>query len=681
MRTSHIVKILSWIATLVALGCSNQRAEFRFPITAPGPHSSVATQIEYPDIEATVNEAATSSNAPRAIENPADQDVQDLTLPDAVQLAMTNSNVIRNLGGSVVASPAASSTTFDPALRETDPRASVEAALSAFDAQFTSSIFWNKIDRAINQTFSGLFLPRAQQLSNAFQMEVAKTTATGARFALRQHINYDRSIVRNPSLRFNSVYQLDYEAEYRQPLLQGAGVEFNRIAGPNSSAGNAAGVLLARINTDVSLTDFETAVANLVSDVENAYWDLYFAYRDLDAKLAGRDSALVTWRNIAERLRIGLRGGTPENEAQLRSQYFSFQAAVESAVSTLYEREERLRYILGLPANGPELIRPATEPSTAQIIFDWQTVLTEACLRRAELRRQKWQIKRRELELCAARNYLKPRLDAVALYRWRGLGDRLIASPGPTGFESAYQNLTGGDYQEWQMGLQLDIPIGFRREFAAVRYAELQLARERALLQEQEYRISHDVSSAIRSLQSSFQLMKTNLNRRVAAYYEVQALRARFDVGFEQLDVLLQAEQRLADADSGYYRAQVDYMLAIKDVHLAKGSLLEYDGISLAEGPWATEEYRDAVNRARHFTSRCLDYGLCYPSPISRGPYAQELPEMESLPATPPTQELVEPTESMPSMPPPLPTPDRDMLGTEEMDDSSNPQPPIEQAP
>ena len=56
------------------------------------------------------------------------------------------------------------------------------------------------------------------------------------------------------------------------------------------------GVLLARLNTDVSLADFQTATRNLVSDVENAYWELYFAYRDLHAKKVARDSALLTWK-------------------------------------------------------------------------------------------------------------------------------------------------------------------------------------------------------------------------------------------------------------------------------------------------------------------------------------------------------------------------------------------------
>ena len=79
----------------------------------------------------------------------------------------------------------------------------------------------------------------------------------------------------------------------RQPLLRGAGVQFNRIAGPGAQPGVYNGVMLARINTDIALADFEASVRNLVADVETAYWELYFDYRALDAVIAGRESALV----------------------------------------------------------------------------------------------------------------------------------------------------------------------------------------------------------------------------------------------------------------------------------------------------------------------------------------------------------------------------------------------------
>jgi outer membrane protein TolC len=640
-------------------GCWLHQDDFCFPERQIGPHQDIATQIEYPDVEATAVAETAGSGPPRTTENPSSQEPLDLTLADAMRRAISNSEVIRTLGGSVVAAPAGSATMFNPALVETDPYGSVEAALSAFDTQVSSAVFWNKIDRGFGQVLSGFPLPAVQQLASNYQLEFAKTAATGSRFALRHHVNYSRDYGAVDPTQFPSVWNLDYEAEFRQPLLQGAGVEFNRIAGPNASAGSASGVLLARLNTDVSLADFEAAVTNLTRDVEQAYWDLYFAYRDLDAKLAGRDSALVTWQNVAERLRIGARGGTPENESQLRSQYYGFQASVDDSLANLYTQEERLRYLLGMPPNGKQLIRPATEPPTAKVVFSWEGSLAEAYNRRVELRRQKWQIQRRELELIAARNFLKPRLDAVALYRFRGFGDELIAPPGPTGVESAYQNLTTGDFQEWEMGVQFNMPLGFRREFAAVRHAELQVARERAVLDEQEFRISHDVSEAMRSADRAFQLMRTNLNRRVAAHNEVQVMQGRFTEGFSDVDLLLRAEQRQAESTIAYYRALIDYSLALRDVHLAKGSLLEYDGVALAEGPWSTDAYRDALQRSRHFAPRLFDYGIAQPRPLSRGPYRQqggsptdepagETPAAEPVDTPAPSQPLPEPDNVLP---------------------------------
>jgi hypothetical protein len=639
---------------LIALaGCRWGERGFRFPERQIGPHQSFATQIEYPDVETTMDPAVAASQRPRTTLDPSELEPWDMTLGEAVRMCLAQSPVLRNLGGTVVRGPGGTQTMFEPALIESDPRASVEAALSDFDAQLTSSLFWNKIDRGINQTFEELFLPVLQQCQSNFVIELGKTTATGTRFALRHHVNYDRNQVLNPSLRFPSIYDIDYEMEFRQPLLQGAGVEFNRIAGPNATAGGANGVLLARINSDVSLADFEAGVVDLLRDVEQAYWNLYFAYRDLDAKVKGRDSALVSWQETALQIELKLEKGKIEVEAQLRSQYYDFVEAVQRATADLYSAEESLRYIIGLPPNGPRLIRPATEPSTAQTIFDWHEVLNESYIRRVELRRQKWQIRRRELELVAARNFLKPRLDAVALYRWRGFGDTLVAPRGPTGFESAYQNLTTGRFQEWQLGLQLDIPIGFRREFTALRNAELRLARERAILREQEFRISHDLSNSLRLLERAFILMKTNLNRYLAVDKEVRVFEGREEQGFASVAVRLQAERRRADAESSYYQAMVDYANALRDVHFAKGSLLEYNGITLSEGPWTATAYRDALRRSRHFAPRSIDYGLGQPLPLSRGPFLQSSEGMIDLHET----ELLPPDAQQPPEIPELPPP------------------------
>lgn len=224
------------------------------------------TRIEYPDVAAPLDPQLVDAPLPLAIENPSELPTYDLTLQDAIQQALQTSEVLRNLGGSVVNAPQGQSTQLDPALSDVNPLGGVEAALAAFDAQVSSQLYWQKNDRPNNNTFIQ-FVPSAfRQTSGTYVNELSKRTATGASYALRTNVVYDRN--NNPTRFFPSDFTGFIEAEWRQPLMRGAGTTFNRIAGPNGQIGQYNGVLIARINTDISIADFETGVVRLINDVE-----------------------------------------------------------------------------------------------------------------------------------------------------------------------------------------------------------------------------------------------------------------------------------------------------------------------------------------------------------------------------------------------------------------------------
>ncbi|QGJ72422.1 Cell division protein FtsK [Planctomycetales bacterium 10988] len=630
----HKTKLWAAFAcSMIAMaGCTGQKSMnlSKHP-HKPGPYRKVALEIEFPDAKVPIKQQAIATLPPRKLSDADNVVHRDISLEESTTIALQHSQVLRDLGGRVVTNPAAAATIYEPAIRESDPRFGVEAALSAFDAQLNSSMFWARNDRAINNTFFGGGTRVVIQETANFNAELSKTAATGTRYAIRNVTSYDGNNA--PGNTFPSAYDTAFEAEFSHPLLQGGGIAFNRIAGPSANPGFffSNGVLIARINTDISLADFEVGVRNLVSDVENAYWELYFAYRDLQAKIAARDSALETWRRVYALFQSGRAGGEAEKEAQAREQYFLFKAQVENALAGLpgrgtisgqgstggvfqgtggvYAAERRLRFLMGLPANDGALLRPSDEPAAAEVVFDWQETLLEALTRRVELRRQKWLVKRRELELVASKNFLLPRLDVVGLYRWRGFGDDLISIDREPGrFDNAFQNLTSGDFQEWQTGFQLNVPIGFRQGWAAVRYAQLQLSRERAVLQDQELQISHDLSSAITELDRTYTLTQTNLDRRIAAQQQLTSVEAAYEAETATLDLLLDAQRRLADADVAYFRSLVEFTLALKNVHLEKGTLLNYNGICLTEGPWPCGAQADARELATHFKKRKLDY-------------------------------------------------------------------------
>ncbi len=600
-----------------------------------------ATRIEYPDVEGVDIEDLQVTPRPVTLTDRMPEDYIDITLQEIVQHALANSKVVRDLGGLILRSPETITTKLDPAVTETDPRFGVEAALSAYDASFAASAFFENNDRELNNVFFGGGVRVLDQDAAVYQAQLTKRAMTGTELILRKNTDYDSNTA--PGNAFGSAWNTNIEMEARHPVWQGGGVDFNRIAGPSDVPGVYNGVLIARINTDISLAEFEMEIRNFVSNIENAYWDLYFAYRDLDAKINARNSALETWQVIKVLNETGKRGGEANKEAQAREQYYRFQEEVQNALNgKLVEgtrtnngsgggtfrgnggvlvAERRLRMLVGWPINDGQLLRPADEPLAARVVFDWDESLVEALVRRVELRKQKWQVKKREKELQASQNFLKPELDLVGRYRWRGFGKDLLRQHSDVNGDqnNAFDSLTNGNHQEWQLGVELSLPIGYRQAHAAVRNAELNLARERVILKEQERQVVYDLSNTIAEKDRAFEVVRTNYNRRKAAHTELAAVQAAFEAEKASLDQVLEAQRRVATADTGYFRALIEYTLAVKNVHFEKGSLLDYSEIYLEEGKWPTKAYADALKRAKRRMTPLTDVGVKQPQPLNNG--------------------------------------------------------------
>ena len=127
----------------------------------------------------------------------------------------------------------------------------------------------------------------------------------------------------------------------------------------------------------------------------------------------------------------------------------------------------------------------------------------------------------------------------------------------------------------------------------------------------------------MRDMESDLMIAQTDFNRCLAAHREVDAVRAAYDAGGTTFDVVLEAQRSLADAQSSYYRVLVNYNVAIAQVHYRKGSLLEYNGVCLAEGPWPGKAYFDARRRAcARDAAHCINYGFTLP--CARQPRADQ---------------------------------------------------------
>jgi hypothetical protein len=266
--------------------------------------------------------------------------------------------------------------------------------------------------------------------------------------------------------------------------------------------------------------------------------------------------------------------------------------------------------------------------------------------------------------LIVYRNQLLPQLDLGTFYRWVGVGDDLITANRqeiqfPGAGSTAVDSLLGGSFQEFGFNASFQYTIGARQALSGIRNYQLKLARDKAFLEDMELDVSHSLVRGLRNLDANYSLAQTQFNRWVAADTEVTATQAVVEQGIGQgvanINQWLDAIRRRGQAQQAYYLSICEYNKSIADLHMRKGSILEYNGIDVQEGPWPKKAYWDAMGRARERDAGLyMDYGWTRPSVVSRGEIpnervahpadaAEELPATEGLPANspaPPEQPL-----------------------------------------
>ncbi len=524
----------------------------------------------------------------------------DMSLAQVLADGLSGTSVLRDIGGTILRSPDAVMTMESRQLARTDPLYGTEAALSAFDAKLTASAIFNENDRIYNNSFFAGGATAFQQQYDDYQTEISKRSATGAYMALRGVTNSDGNNA--PANNFYTSWTSWVEGELRQPLLQGAGLEFNRIAGPGASPGIYNGILVARVGSDMSDAEFQMALTDYISNVENAYWDLYLAYREYAAL-----------KRLVEAVENGILPSVPQQEEveliQIRQQLAQLRGQRDQALfgrlingtqvrngatggtlqpgGGLLAAERRLRLLIGRSTNDGMIIRPVDEPAEGQAAFDWDESVAQALAQRPEIRRSTLAVRKCQMQLAAAGNFLNPQLDAVARYRMRGFGDHLIASGNQHGVNSASSigSLATGDQQEWTMGVELSVPLGFRRAHSAVRHAELNLARQQTILKEQQREILSNLSGAFTDVERTHNAVRTSLDEYLTARSYVEALRAQ-SAGLSnqrrgEAARMLEGEKRLLVAEQQFFRSRAEYAVALKNIHFEKGSLLDYKDLRI----------------------------------------------------------------------------------------------------
>jgi outer membrane protein TolC len=565
---------------------------------------------------------------------------------------------------------------FDPAILGTE----IEQSLSRFDARWQTSMTWSRTDEPRNVLFGLRGVDNFLEERANFQTQLVKPLPTGGLAGITYRTSYNNSNVNDRFGRFNPEYIPVVEFNFEQPLLRGAGVGINQIRDqhPNgiltqiNNQVPVPGILLTRIAYDQQQLEFERRVQELLFAVEEAYWDLYYAYFAFYSEETALRQAHATWQIAKTRLDVGR---APEQDVrEVEQQYHQFRGRRLQALGQglgapgVLEAERRLRYICGLPWEDGCRIVPSDVPTTAPFQPDYCLALREGLSRRPELNQIRMELQAAHLIVLREKDGLMPDLRFISQYNVNALGSRLDGS----GDTNALRNLTENEFNNWQLGLRMEMALGFREANAETQRAQLQLAQKVAYLQTQETNLAYNLMRTYREIFQRFEEIRIQRARREAAARQLELRYQEFQAGRGTIDVLLEAQRNWAQALNEEFNAVRGYNVALIEFERQKGTIMEHDNVAIVDGPLpacaqarASEHIRERMRSPQLVPNSDLSGAPGHgpgalhggvPEPI--GPNAPPIPALlDQHRGSPVPEELPRPSPAGPAAPQPVPLP------------------------
>ena len=372
---------------------------------------------------------------------------------------------------------------------------------------------------------------------------------------------------------------------------------------------NRAPIVIARLNADAAVWRFKAEVMAHVRSIEQQYWSLAQQHVQLWAAEKAVELAKEIVNREQAELIVGK--GTVADVAEAVQRLEQFNLDLVTRTSDVVTTERQLRNILGLPPADNRRIIPVTPPTEARLEPDWDSSLAQMVTFQPDIVQQQLLVRIAELQLLVARNQLLPQLNLNVLYQLNGLGQQLDSAEAVmTGATikaldpviAARERAAGlqanpgfyNNFRTWSVGFQFQMPLGMRSPLANTRNAQYVLLRQRAFLQQIVHQTTHSLARFFLEVDANYKQFKTASRLRGAAAQRLQAQQAYYEEGRITIDRFLDAVSQYAQAVAQEAQFKTTYNISIVALEEAKGTLLAYNNIAVAEGPHPRKAYVQA---------------------------------------------------------------------------------------
>lgn len=489
----------------------------------------------------------------RAAQLNEDENVIPLTLQETVARAMKNSLAIKVEG-------------YNPSIRA----AQIVEAEAAFDPLVFGQSNWSNTDQP--SAVSSFNTNNGQQWQN--QIGIRQLLPSGGTAQIATGATY-RHVPESTfnSLNVNPSWQSNIGLQISQPLLRGFGTDVSQ-----------ASIYLAQRDQRISLATFKRQVMTTIANVEEAYWNLVRERTNVDILERLVRASNQTYQTILDRAELD---ATRAAINQARSALERRRAELLRARASYRTASDRLKSLVNDPEldiRSNALLTPADRPVAEPIYYSTADCIETALRQRPELQEARLQVERADIVVRVSRNDLLPKINLVAGLQTNGLDD---------GYDRAFHStISPGEYIDYSAGITLEFPIGNRAAESAL--FRRQQERRQAITQMMNIAqtVVFDTKQQLRDVLASFDEIQIYEQVRLAAadelegIIELEEIRPRTP---EFLQLLLDSQARLATAEQSVTQAIISYNLAIMRLEQAKGTLLEFNRISLDKPPVTKE--------------------------------------------------------------------------------------------
>ncbi len=425
---------------------------------------------------------------------------------------------------------------------------SITEEQARFESLFFASANLNKTDTPTATTLSG-----SQTESTGSEFGVDVPLRTGG--SLRVSLPSNRFKTDNQFATLNPSYSADLAVSLSQNLLRNAGTKTN-----------SHGIRIAHYQSQAAQARAKLEVIRVIALADRVYWRLYAARQELEVRKQQHELANVQLQRAKRLLESGANAEIEVTRAE--AGVADGLEAIILAENNLRDQERELKRILnkpGLTMSSPTVMIPVTPPDPVRYEIEPRTLVDASMDGRMELLELELQLAQDASTVDFQRNQALPLAVLDYTYTSNGLG---------SSYGGAFQQVEDRDFEDQRVSVRIEVPLGNQAAKSRLRRAILTRLQRSATRELRRAQIEQEVLNAVDQLEANWQRIMANRQRAILAGRTLAAEQRHFDLGLNTSTDVLDAQARLADAQSAEARSLADYQIAQIDLDFATGTVL-----------------------------------------------------------------------------------------------------------